>query len=122
MTPQMDVFQQPQSLQQYSDNDVKGYMHLMTDKKLIADPSVVLREEFDDWAILFDPDTGNAFGLNPVGVLVWKHLDGKSDTDAIVKIIRETADEVPDQVGEDVRTFMKAAVDLGLAGYDIKEG
>lgn len=94
----------------------------MTDKKLIADPSIVLREEFDDWAILFNPDTGNAFGLNPIGVLVWKHLDGKSDMDAIVKTIRETADHVPDNVEEDVRAFMKAAVDLGLAGYEVGRG
>ncbi len=36
---------------------------------------VVLREEFDNWAIPFDPATGNAFGLNPVGVFVWERLD-----------------------------------------------
>jgi hypothetical protein len=43
----------------------------------VANPLIVLREEFDDWAILFDPDTGNAFGLNPTGVFIWKLLDGK---------------------------------------------
>jgi SynChlorMet cassette protein ScmD len=48
----------------------------MTNKPL-ANPLVVLREEFDDWAILFDPDTGHAYGLNPVSVFIWKHLDGK---------------------------------------------
>jgi hypothetical protein len=31
---------------------------------------VVLREEFDNWTILFDAATGNAFGLNPAGVLL----------------------------------------------------
>ncbi len=35
----------------------------------VANPSVVLREEFDNRAILFDPDTGDAFGINPVGAL-----------------------------------------------------
>ena len=40
--------------------------------KPIANPLAVLREEFDNWAILFDPATGNAFGLNPVGVLLRK--------------------------------------------------
>jgi hypothetical protein len=29
-------------------------------KNPIANPLIVLREEFDDWAILFDPDTGSA--------------------------------------------------------------
>ena len=27
--------------------------------KPIANPLIVLREEFDDWAILFDPDSGD---------------------------------------------------------------
>ena len=35
--------------------------------KPVANPLIVLREEFDDWAILFDPDTGNAFGLQSSG-------------------------------------------------------
>ena len=26
--------------------------------RLVANPAIVLREEFDDWAILFDPDSG----------------------------------------------------------------
>jgi hypothetical protein len=35
---------------------------------------VLLREEFDDWAVLYDPDTGYGFGLNPTGsVLVMGH-------------------------------------------------
>ena len=41
----------------------------------VANPLIVLREEFDDWAILFDPDTGSAVGINPVGVAIWKVLD-----------------------------------------------
>lgn len=38
----------------------------------IVNPIVVLREEFDDWAILFNPDTDAAVGINPVGVGAWK--------------------------------------------------
>ena len=43
----------------------------------VANPLLVLREEFDDLAVLFDPDTGNGFGLNPVSVFVFNRLDGK---------------------------------------------
>jgi len=38
--------------------------------KLNANPGVVLREEFDDWAVLFDPDTGESFAVDPVGVFI----------------------------------------------------
>ena len=48
-----------------------------TDKP-IANPIVVLREEFDDWAVLFNPDTADALGINPVGVAVWKRMDGQA--------------------------------------------
>ena len=47
------------------------------DKKPKVNPTVVLREEFDDWAILFDPDTNVTLGINPMGVYIWKCLDGK---------------------------------------------
>jgi SynChlorMet cassette protein ScmD len=50
---------------------------MKNNKTPIANPHVVLREEFDDWAILFDPDSGRGFGLSPTGAYVWKLLDGK---------------------------------------------
>jgi SynChlorMet cassette protein ScmD len=68
-------------------------------KNPIANPLIVLREEFDDWAILFDPDTGNAFGLNPTGVFIWKHLDGKHGVEDIVKSLRDEAEDVPEDAG-----------------------
>jgi len=36
----------------------------------IANPMVVFREEFDDWAVLFDPDSNETFGLNPVSAFI----------------------------------------------------
>ena len=37
----------------------------MAEQRPIANPSVVLREEFDDWAVLFDSDSGNSLALDP---------------------------------------------------------
>jgi len=45
---------------------------------------VVLREEFDDWAVLFNPETADAVGINPVGVAIWKLLDGRHSLEEIV--------------------------------------
>jgi SynChlorMet cassette protein ScmD len=88
-------------------------------KNPVANPLIVLREEFDDWAILFDPDTGNAFGLNPTGVFIWKLLDGKHDTDTIVNRIREEADDVPEDAGEHARQFIASLEQQGLVGYEV---
>lgn len=83
--------------------------------KIRANPEVVLREEFDDWAILFDPETGNAFGLNPLGVLVWRLLDVSRSTAEIVAAVKERADGVPDDVENHIEAFVQNAVRLGLA-------
>jgi SynChlorMet cassette protein ScmD len=90
----------------------------MTTDKPLANPLVVLREEFDDWAILFDPDTGHAFGLNPVGVFVWQRLDGKHTIEDILSEIQDSCQEVSGEAGDHVRDFIDNLLKNGLAGYE----
>ena len=59
-----------------------------SNQKPIANPLIVLREEFEDWAILFNPDKGTAFGLNPTGVYIWKFLDGEHSLDDLFQHLR----------------------------------
>jgi SynChlorMet cassette protein ScmD len=87
---------------------------------LTANPLLVLREEFDDWAVLFDPDTGDAFGLNPVSVFVWKRLDGKHTTQDILKELCEASEDVPENAGQDIEDFIEELVEKGYAGYEVK--
>ena len=61
--------------------------------KPIANPLVVLREEFDDWAVLFNPDTAEAVGTNPVGVAVWKRMDGKRNLAQLVSEIKNNFED-----------------------------
>jgi len=88
--------------------------------KPIANPLIVLREEFDDWAILFDPDTGDAVGLNPVGVFIWKLLDGSHAAEDILKKLRANCESIPEEAGEHLKDFIKSLVERGLAGYEVK--
>lgn len=81
----------------------------------VANPSIVLREEFDDRAVLFDLDTGNFFGLNPVGVFVWKLLDGSCKVGDIPQKLRDNFNAVPSSVGIHIRDFIQGLLDLGLA-------
>jgi SynChlorMet cassette protein ScmD len=85
----------------------------------VANATLVLREEFDDWAVLFDPDTGDAFGLNPVGVFVWKRLDGVHSPADILRELREDCDNVPDDAGEHIDEFIQDLVRRGYAGYEV---
>jgi SynChlorMet cassette protein ScmD len=84
----------------------------------IANPLVVLREEFDDWAILFDPDSGDAHGLNPIGVFVWKLLDGKHTINDIIEEVKSSCEEVSLDVNKDVNEFIEELTTKGLIGYE----
>ncbi|MEI6105064.1 MAG: SynChlorMet cassette protein ScmD [Methanothrix sp.] len=86
--------------------------------KPIANPLVVFREEFDDWAILFDPESGKAFGINPIGARIWSKLDGKHDLSEIVQHIQNFFDNVSLDVEAHVGKFINDLVKNGLAGYE----
>ena len=90
------------------------------ESKPIANPLIVLREEFDDWAILFDPDTGNAFGLNPTGVYLWKLLDGGHTVEDMIRDLRRDAEDVPVEVSDHVSEFVEELTKRGLAGHEVQ--
>ena len=64
--------------------------------KLNASPDVVLREEFDDWAVLFHPLTGEAIGTGPVGVAIWKLLDGTRTLEEVARAVKAQCEDAPD--------------------------
>ncbi len=86
----------------------------------VANPLVVLREEFDDWAILFDPDSGDGFGLNPVGVFIWKSLDGHHTVQDILNELSKNCDDVPKDAEDHLKEFLQNLVEQGLAGYETR--
>jgi SynChlorMet cassette protein ScmD len=90
-----------------------------TDKP-IANPSVVLREEFDDWAVLFNPDTANAVGTNPVGVAVWKRMDGKKSLADIVSEIKNSFEGVPDAALKEIDAFVNRLSQNGFVGLELE--
>ncbi len=87
-------------------------------EKPIANPFVMLREEFDDWAVLFNPDTGHGFGLNPTGVYLWKLLDGEHSIDDMLEALRRDADGVPLEAGEHLIAFVEELTEQALAGWE----
>ena len=86
--------------------------------KPIADPMLVLREEFDDWAILFDPDTGDSFGVNPVSVFIFKHLDGRNTLHDIMQKLHVECEDAPEDAEQYVKEFIDSLVQKGFAGFE----
>ncbi len=85
------------------------------DTKITANPLIVLREEFDDWALLFNPDTGNTFALNPMGVFIWKILEQGELSSAITRKVCESTQDAPPDAEKQVEDFVLEIVRLGLA-------
>ncbi len=86
----------------------------------IANPSIVFREEFDDWALLFDPDTGESYGVNPVGAYIWKELNGSKTFTELVDELRSAFDDVSETVPDEVVAFLDDLVDKGYAGFEVE--
>jgi len=80
-----------------------------------ANPAIGLREDFEDWAVLFDPNTTDAIGINPVGVVVWRKLDGASTLSDLVAAVHATFDDVPDSVADEVSAFVDNLTKKGFA-------
>jgi SynChlorMet cassette protein ScmD len=88
--------------------------------KPIANPIVVLREEFDDWAVLFNPDTADAVGTNPVGVAVWKLMDGKRSIEDIVSKIKNSFEDTSDAVFKEIAAFVNRLAENGFVGLELE--
>ena len=88
--------------------------------KPVANPLIVLREEFDDWAILFDPDSGHAFGLNPVSVFIWQRLDGNHTVADILAEMQAQFQDVPNEAENHIQEFIEDLKNKGLAGYQFQ--
>lgn len=86
----------------------------------IASPIVVLREEFDDWAVLFNPDTADAVGTNPVGVAVWKLMTGRRNIEDIVSEIKNSFEDTPDAAVKEVAAFINTLAEWGFVGLELE--
>jgi SynChlorMet cassette protein ScmD len=86
----------------------------------IPNPVVTLREEFDDWAVLYNPDTADAVGINPVGVAVWKRMDGKRSLEQIVAEIGNSFEDVPDAARDEIATFVSTLAENGFVGLELE--
>ena len=83
-------------------------------------PVVVLREEFDDWALLFNPDTADVVGVNPVGVIVWKLIDGKNGIEEIVAGVKNGFSDVTNSVTDEVTAIIYELSEKGFVGYEME--
>ncbi len=88
--------------------------------KIMVNPVIVLRKEFDDWAILYNPDTAEAVGINPVGVAIWELLSRQADIKEIVKSINQNFAGVPGSAREEIEAFIADLTHHSFIGSELE--
>ncbi|NQS98344.1 MAG: PqqD family peptide modification chaperone [candidate division Zixibacteria bacterium] len=86
-------------------------------KKIEVNPAVVFRDDFEDAAILYNPETEAAYGLNHTGVWIWKLLDGKHSQEEIIAIVNQRCISVPEGAAEHLNRFIRSLIEKGMVGY-----
>ncbi len=79
-----------------------------------ANPDIVLRQETDNWALLFDPNKNEIFSINPIGVYIWKCLDGKHTLKDIEEKLRRDCEDVPADALGQIESFIEELFQRGL--------
>ena len=86
----------------------------------IANPVVVFKAGNGDWAVLFNPDTTDAVGINTVGLLMWALMDGRHTMEDILQAVRGEFADAPDSVAGDVAAFVDDLAARGFVGYELE--
>ena len=84
----------------------------------IVNPAIVFRQEFDNWALLYEPDTGKTFGLDPASSFVWEQFNGENTKSMILKALDEACEGgIPEEASTHYDHFLKDLEKHGLIGY-----
>ena len=77
-------------------------------------PEIVLREELDEWALLFNPENGGVVGINSLGVALWTILERPRALPGILQELRGLCEDVPARAEGEVAEYLEA---LRLRGF-----
>ena len=85
--------------------------------KYMRNPDVVLREEDEDGALLFNPDTNQIKVINVTALFIWQLCDGTQNLPGLVAALQDAFDDVPqDEVAGQVKAFIEEMTAGGFVG------
>ncbi|TVP55511.1 MAG: PqqD family protein [Gemmatimonadales bacterium] len=83
----------------------------------------VIFKQMDDGAVLYCTDTEAYFGLNPVGVTIWRFLEtGATEPEALLNAVHNAFPDAPaGDVRGDVMEFLDELREAGLVGASTRD-
>ena len=85
----------------------------MNFSSLRAKPGVLWRE-LDGEIVLLDAEGNRYFGIEGVGVALWRHLQETTSLDQLLSRLESEHDVAPDKLREDVVEFLGRLREQGL--------
>ncbi len=75
--------------------------------KYRANPVVSFKDEGDEGAVLYNPDTDKSIVLNAVGSIIWRFIEEARTSDEIISLLTENFSGVDtEQAREDLKEFI----------------
>ncbi len=72
-----------------------------------ANPVISFKDEGDEGAVLYNPDTDKVVIVNPVGAEIWRFMEEQRTADEVVAMLTENFSGVdPDRAREDMIEFL----------------
>ena len=84
----------------------------LDDKLIVAD--TVFAQMVDDEMVLLDTESGEYFGLDGTGAVIWQHMGENESLREVYEAMLEMYDVKPEQLENDIITFVQKLLDAGL--------
>lgn len=76
-----------------------------------TNPQIVFRKEFDGTALLFNPESGETFGLNQTSAFIWEKLAEGLDETEVFSALQSACGELPPRAADDVKSFIASLLE-----------
>jgi len=77
-------------------------------------PLVMMRKEFDDTGIVFDPENNKAMTLNRVGTVIWESIENGLSEEQIADAVTENFSVERAVAEKDISNFLETLRNKGL--------
>jgi PqqD family protein of HPr-rel-A system len=86
------------------------------DSRLVANPHMVLREEDDDYALLYDPESGAVRVLNSTAAAIWNLLNGRRTLTEVMAALKKQFENLDSQAEDQLLKLINDLLRAGALG------
>ena len=90
---------------------------MKTSQIYLQNPDIIVKEEDEDGAIIYNPDTDQVKLLNPTGLFIWKLCNGTNGNVDIIQEINNSFSDIPENnVVNQMESFITSMLQDGFIG------